>query len=441
MHRPSFTAPQLQDLRPSVATSEPGLASRLALIGTLYLAQAIPMGFVFGSMPVILRQEGACLQQIGLLFLLHLPWALKLLYAARLEALGPGPLGRRKSWIAPMLWVAAAALAGAAFLDPAAGFLGVFLLLLLYNLAMATGDIAVDGYATDILRPEELRWGAALQASGRFVGMMLGGGLLLMLYTRLGWAPVCAILAGATLLLCLPVLLAPEISPVHAGHDAQQGEELRGVCDVLRLPRVRWALPVLMLPTSLFFSGFQLRLPLLSDLGLGSACIGGLLMHWAYPAGLCVTLAAGWLLRRSGSLVFMRGLCAAGVAVTAASAWLAQGGTIAPGAAAWLLACDNALLGAANVWGYTLIMRLCQGRRSATGVAILGSLFILPPLVLGPAVGAFGDLVGFAVLYGLLAVLMVLCWGLAEAAHGVARRRSLPLLTGPGGDGARPEAL
>lgn len=416
----------------SGAAAAPGLAGRLALIGSQYLAQALPMGFVFGTMPFILRQEGASLRQVGLLFVLHLPWALKLLYAARVEAMAPGPLGRRKSWIAPMQWVAAAALAGAAFLDPATGFAAVFCLLLLYNLAMATGDIAVDGYATDILKPEELRWGAALQASGRFVGMMLGGGLLLVLYTRLGWTVVCTLLAAATLLLSLPVLLVPEIAPVHGGREERFGESLRGLRDVFRLPRVRWAMPVLLLPTALYFSGFQLRLPLMSDLGLGSEALGGLLMHWAYPAGLCFTLASGWLLRRSGSLWFMRGLCAAAVAVTASSTWLALGASVSPGAAAWLLACDNALLGAANVWGYTLIMRLCQGGRSATGVAILGSLFILPPLALGPLVGALGDRVGFAPLYGLLALLMALCWCLAEAVHHAATARGLAVLSKPG---------
>ncbi|SNR67048.1 Major Facilitator Superfamily protein [Humidesulfovibrio mexicanus] len=432
MHRSSVSAPDLHDAPVQALGGQPRLIARLALIGSLYLAQAIPMGFVFGAMPVVLRQQGASLRQIGLLFLLHLPWVLKLFYAARLESLRPGPLGRRKSWIAPMQWLAALALACAARLDPVAGFAGIFLLLLAYNLAMATGDIAVDGYATDILKPEELRWGAALQASGRFVGMMLGGGLLLTLYVRLGWGPVCALLAVVTLALSLPVLLTPEIPPVCAAQERPQGEDVCGLADVLRLPKVRWAMPVLILPTAFLFSGFQMRLPLMSDLGLGSAVMGGVLMQWAYPAGLCCTFAAGWFLRRCGSLVLMRVLCAVGLVLTAASAWLALGGRASPVQAAWLLACDNALLGAANVWGYTLIMRLCQGGRSGTGVAILGSLFILPPIVLGPFVGGLGDRVGFAALYGVLGLFMVVGWRLAEALHAAARRKGLALLSGPG---------
>ncbi len=106
MHRSSVSAPDLHDAPVQALGGQPRLIARLALIGSLYLAQAIPMGFVFGAMPVVLRQQGASLRQIGLLFLLHLPWVLKLFYAARLESLRPGPLGRRKSWIAPMQWLA-----------------------------------------------------------------------------------------------------------------------------------------------------------------------------------------------------------------------------------------------------------------------------------------------------------------------------------------------
>jgi len=415
----------------SRARPEFSLARRLSLIGSLYLAQAMPMGFVFGSMPVILRLEGIPLRQIGLLFLLHLPWALKLFYASRMEALGSGPLGRRKSWIVPLQWLAAALLFWASRLSVDGDFLFIFSLLLLYNVAMATGDIAVDGYATDILSVEELRWGATLQASGRFVGMILGGGLFLMLYTTQGWAVVCGLLALCTLLLSLPTLFRPEIAPTRPPQGKDEGEELAGLRDLLRLPRMRWAMPVLILPTSLFFCGFQLRLPLMADLGLGAQELGSLLMRLAYPAGLLGALASGWLLRRVGPLVFLRGFCARALSVTAASAWLAQSRDLATWQAAMLLGCDNALLGAANVWAYTLIMGLSRGKRAGTGVAILGSLFILPPLLLAPGVGAFGDAVGFPGLYAVMGVLMVALWGLTEAANAAARRRGLGILDGP----------
>jgi len=190
-------------------------------------------------------------------------------------------------------------------------------------------------------------------------------------------------------------------------------------------------MPVLILPTSLFFCGFQLRLPLMADLGLGAQELGSLLMRLAYPAGLLGALASGWLLRRVGPLVFLRGFCARALSVTAASAWLAQSRDLATWQAAMLLGCDNALLGAANVWAYTLIMGLSRGKRAGTGVAILGSLFILPPLLLAPGVGAFGDAVGFPGLYAVMGVLMVALWGLTEAANAAARRRGLGILDGP----------
>jgi hypothetical protein len=165
-----------------------------------------------------------------------------------------------------------------------------------------------------------------------------------------------------------------------------------------------------------------------SDLGLGSAVMGGVLMQWAYPAGLCCTFAAGWFLRRCGSLVRMRGLCAVGLVLTAASAWLALGGRASPVQAAWLLACDNALLGAANVWGYTLIMRLCQGGRSGTGVAFWAACSYCRQLS-GPFVGGLAIVWDSPPLYGVLALFMALGWRLAEALHAAARRKGLALLS------------
>lgn len=407
-------------------TPEAGLIRKALLLGSLYLCQALPMGFIFGGMPIIMRSEHVPLQQIGLLFVLHFPWAMKIFYAARVDRHYLPTLGRRKTWIVPLVWLSAILFFTISFLDMGRHYPVIFAVLLIYNLAMATSDIAVDGYATDILAPGEMRWGATLQACGRFAGMILGGGLFLALYGVLGWPQICRLLALAQFLLSLPALTIREPSAPHVPH-AMPGDR-PGVLGFLKQPRARWAIPALLLPTAFFFCGFQMRMPLMADLGLIPKEAGTILMHVGYPVGFAATVLSGWLLKRVGALPFLRFFCLGAIGLTAATICHAGRGTISPTHAAILLACDNALLGAINVWAYTLIMRLSAGRQSGTGVAALGSIFMLPPLILAPPAGAVGDRVGFFTLYSGLLALMLLCWAMTEGVLAEAKRRgSSPL--------------
>jgi hypothetical protein len=113
------------------------------------------------------------------------------------------------------------------------------------------------------------------------------------------------------------------------------------------------------------------------------------------------------------------------ILVTAATAWFAAMGTIMPWQAAILLSVDNILVGAANVWAFTRIMRISAGAWSGTGVAVLGSLFILPPLVLAPAVGALGDRVGLPKLYAAIAMGVPVLYVAAEIFVSRAKGRHL----------------
>ncbi|WP_298971139.1 hypothetical protein [uncultured Roseobacter sp.] len=57
----------------------------IAAIGAAYVAQSIIAGLRWSSLPAVLRSEGLPLDQIGLLSLLILPWALKVFWSPWLE--------------------------------------------------------------------------------------------------------------------------------------------------------------------------------------------------------------------------------------------------------------------------------------------------------------------------------------------------------------------
>ena len=92
-------------------------------IAGIYVAQSLVSGLTFQSFPAILRSSGAPLDQIGLVSLALLPWALKFLWAPAVERYRMGGHRRRSRQIviAGEIVVAAALLAAAAARIGAAG--------------------------------------------------------------------------------------------------------------------------------------------------------------------------------------------------------------------------------------------------------------------------------------------------------------------------------
>jgi len=399
-----------------------GSAHKMVLLASMYFCQAIPMGYAFGSLPVIMREDGVSLAHIGMLFVLHLPWAFKFLLASRVDRYYLPWLGRRRSWIFPLQWVAACLLLVAARTPPDSAFNAMFAVMFILNSVLATNDVAVDGYATDMLEEGERAWGNTIQAGARYVGLFLGGGLMLTLHRSMGWASLCTSLAAVVFLLSLPVLLHREI-PATSGGDASGEAGVPGVRGFLGRQDVRWLLPVLIAPTAFAFCAYQMRMPLFVDLGLSSSDIGRLMMHYAVPSGAAGTIASAWFMNRFGTRAFIRFFCVAAILVSACSIRLSSLGSATLPDAGVILCVDNVLTGGVNVWAFTLMMRVSAGRYAGTGFAVLSSLFILVPLSMAPVLGKLGDAWGFTFLYSLLTGFIFAGFLVAESTLRLSRGR------------------
>ena len=278
---------------------------KLGLLASLYLSQGLPFGLFTQALPAILRRRGLSLTLVGLSSLLALPWALKPLWAPLVDR-----HGRRRSWILPLQLAAAALMAALTLFDPRHGLSAVLTGVLLSNLLAASQDIATDGLAVDLLRPEERGLGNGVQVAGYRVGMIVGGGGLLLLYDRAGWWATTATGSALLLIATLPILLhrEPRRSPP-AGDVSLLG--------ALRRPGMRSWLVVLASYKAGDALATSMIRPLLVDLGLSLSDIGWLLGTVGFGAGLLGALLGGWAAGRLGrrrTLLCFGLLQAAGVA-------------------------------------------------------------------------------------------------------------------------------
>lgn len=289
---------------------------KLVLLGSLYLAQGLPYGFFTQALPVLLRESGMSLPKIGLAGLLALPWALKFAWAPLVDAVHAPRLGRRRGVITPLQLLNAATLAALALAPAPGAMTALFVAVLLINLFSATQDIATDGLAVEVLRPDERGLGNGLQVGAYRLGMIIGGGAMLWVFARMGWSPAFLMMAAMLAVTTLPILFHRE--------DGQREERAAPSWVVLKQSATRsgiarWLLVLCTFKTGEWFATGMLRAFLtdskqsLEDIGLMLGVVG-------FTAAFAGSMLGGGLTAKLGR---RRALVAFGILQTLAIAAMA----------------------------------------------------------------------------------------------------------------------
>jgi RhtX/FptX family siderophore transporter len=389
--------------------------AKLGLLASLYLSQGLPYGFFTQALPVLMRKQGLSLPDIGLANLLALPWALKFLWAPLVDRYGSMAFGRRRSWILPLQALSAVTVGGLAFVDPARGLAIMMAALFLTNLLAATQDIATDGLAVALLDERERGLGNGVQVAGYRVGMILGGGLLVIVFDRAGWLSTFASMAAMLAVATIPVALYREPPPpAAAASAAASAVKISGAAwvDVLRRPRM---LPWLALLAIYKFGDAMASTmvrPLLVDRGMSLEDIGALLGVAGFFAGLCGALLGGFAAGRFGRKKALLGCGALQVAGVVAYIAPAAGFGGAP-ALAFASALEHLTGGMATVSLFTLMMDACREETAATDYTVQASVVVVATGVAAVVSGMSAQALGYTGHFGICAALAALGVGLA----------------------------
>lgn len=175
----------------------------------LYIAQTIPMSFFSTVLPVIMRQQDFSLATIGMLQFIKLPWILKFLWSPAVDRTCFA-VAHYKRWIFSSEIIYAVIIFGISFLDFQISPMLILGLIICAFVASATQDIATDALAVVSFSRGDKSLVNSMQSMGSFVGAMVGGGVLLLLYNQLGWSSLLPYLAIFVLIALLPLAFFKE---------------------------------------------------------------------------------------------------------------------------------------------------------------------------------------------------------------------------------------
>jgi MFS family permease len=363
---------------------------KVLLLGSLYLAQGLPYGFFTQALPVLLRDAGYSLKAISATSLLFLPWALKFLWAPFVDH-----RGTRKSWLLPLQ---CAGVVGALLLsriDLGAGLVLLLVAAFIFNLVAACQDIATDGLAVRILDPRERGLANGIQVGAYRIGMILGGGLLLWVFARSGWATMFACMAGLLALTVLPVLSLREPPRVEGARDSRTATLAVGWVGRLRVPGM---LAFIALICGYKFGDSMVASlvgPFMRDSGLSKETIALMKGTVGSVASLAGAAAGGWFAFRGGrrnALLACGLMQSASLLFYVAAAFGIGGlgmfwaGTVA----------EHLLGGMATVALFTLMMDASDPGHAGTDYTLLACAIVVAMGLANFTAAAIGDALGYA---------------------------------------------
>jgi len=157
----------------------------ILLLIFLYALQGVPLGLTFGSIPFLLQSSSSSYTSLGLFSLASWPYSLKLLWSPIVDCFYLDSIGRRKSWIVPMQVLIGVALVTLSYhIDSLIAHVQVYALTVIFFLlitAVATQDIAVDGWALSLLPTHLLSYASTCQSIGQNIGYFLSYSVFLAL--------------------------------------------------------------------------------------------------------------------------------------------------------------------------------------------------------------------------------------------------------------------
>lgn len=372
------------------------------MLGWLNFALTAPVIYLYLGLPMIMRQHGWSGTEIGLFQLAGLPAVLKFLLATPIDRYRIGQQAYR-NWSMVLILLYAGVLALLAGFDIQNTSWGVlFTLALAASLIGTWADIPVNALAIEYLpESERIRAGAIRSAATSF-GAIMGGGVMLLMQTRLGWVwpfvTLAALLGSGVLLLAL----MRNYTPVDHSESAIQRAGLKQWLSYFSTPDFRrWALMILLYFPFIGAAWVYVK-PLMLDQGFEAGRIAAVVGIGGGLVGALASLLGSRITRKSGPSVALPAFAL--LSLAAAGGLLLVTMLKMPFPAFVAAALFTALaMGAASGLIFGLMMYYTRPGLAAVDYGIQSSLFALARTLVPMLAGILLDQAGYSgMLLGLM---------------------------------------
>lgn len=271
------------------------------LLAFLMTSRWVVYGFTGVALVAVLRRSGVELTQISLLMGAGFLFMFKFLWAPLVDQYRIFGMPTYKGWYLLTQGLCGLGLLGLFWFHPSHDFYAIFSCLVVASLAASFRDIAMDGLAVKILNEDERATANGYMSAGFMVGMVLGGGVMLMLYDTIGWSGAVWVLVISTLL-PLPVMLffvEPENADMENHRQTPSSSWGNALLAFFKYPgNTQWA-GLIILMTLAGVTGPSLLVLMLVDNGWSLAQVG-VVTNIAGPLiAAALSLAAGYVFART----------------------------------------------------------------------------------------------------------------------------------------------
>lgn len=386
---------------------------RVGAVTLQSFSSGLPLGLVWIALPAWLAYRGVDIKTVGLFSLAQAPWTFKFLWAPAMDRWSLGFPGRKRSWMLLFQALLAAGIAMLAFEARSPSVAAVAALAIFVAFCSASQDIAIDGYAVEVLERAEMGTAVGARVASYRGATLVAGALTITLGERLGWTWVFLGLALLYLPLMGVVLWSPEPPFVARTPKTLREAAVEPLVGIFRKTRALEIVAFLLLYKFGENLATALTRPFLiqkcfppGDVGLATATIG-------IVAIIGGTFIGGWATDRIGlgrALWIFGTIQAVGFLGYVAVDRMTPGAPCLAGAAALAthvqpmshrlvmytaVGIENLCQGMATGAFGVLLLRLTQKQFSATQYALFSSIFALGRTLAGPPAGYLVDAIGW----------------------------------------------
>ena len=389
-------------------------------------SSGLPLGLVWIALPAWLKYRGVDIRTIGLFTLAQAPWTFKFLWAPLMDRYRLPFLGRKRSWMLffQVLLAAGILLLARQSADPSVPAVAAIAIFIAF--CSASQDIAIDGYAVEVLEKDELGVAVGGRVAFYRIAMLVAGAVAITVGQRVGWSTVFVLLALLFVPLAAVVVASPEPPLQIRPPQTLRAAVFDPFVSLFRKPRAPEIIAFILLYKLGDNMATALIRPFLiekcfspADVGLATATIGLFCTIGGTIFGAALTRRIGigralWVfgvlqaLACVGYLAVDRVTAAAGTCASPAAGGQPLSIRILMyGATAIETGCQGMATGALDVF----LIRLTQKRFSATQYALFASIFALGRTLAGAPAGILVDALGWTPFF--LATILASIPGLA----------------------------